>query len=387
MIAYPKVLLEAIKIEPLAASWKEKFLISTDTSEKIQTTYKNNLYTPSIFIRIALFVFTCIITSAFLGFATLISQGGGSDTAIGIRCCIYGLMVLAALEFTIREKKAYRAGIDDALLYIGLSLLMIGLCFLILKLANTENEILICLTLLPFLILASIRYSDRLLAALAFCCLFGLVFFSLQSGENNLQSLLPFAGILLSAIIYYSNKKLFTHNYLAWWDSLIILEILSLFTFYLSGNYLIVRELSVELMNLEIEKGADIPLAFIFYIFTILIPLLYLYMGIKNKDRVMLRCGLIILALAVLTFKYYYSLGHHEISLTIAGICMITISYLLMTYLKKSTSGFTSKNDDTVLNNDLESVVIAQTFSGKKDEQGFEFGGGKSGGGGAGGNF
>lgn len=387
MIAYPKVFLEAIKIQPLVVKWEEKNLINADTSQKIQTTYKNTLYTPTIFIRIALFVFTCIITSAFLGLVTLVTPGGSSDAAIGIRCCIYGIMVLAALEFTIREKKTYRAGMDDALLYISLSLFLTGLCLLITKIANTENEILICITLLPFLIAASIRYIDRLLAALAFCCLFALVFFILQSSGSFFQSLLPFAGILLSAIIYYYNKKLYTANYLVWWDSLIIVELLSLFTFYLSGNYLIVRELSVELMNLQLEEGSDIPLAFIFYTFTVLIPLLYLYMGIKNRDRIMLRSGLLLVALSVLTFKYYYSLGHHEISLTLAGICMITVSYLTMVYLKKSASGFTSKNDDAVLNTDLESALIAQTFSGKNNEQGFDFGGGKSGGGGAGGNF
>jgi uncharacterized membrane protein YgcG len=168
-------------------------------------------------------------------------------------------------------------------------------------------------------------------------------------------------------------------------------EALSLLLIYAAGNYLVVRELSIELMDLFLEEGNDIPFAYIFYALTVLIPIGYLYFGIKHKDIVLLRVSLLVLAFSVFTFKYYYGFGHPEITLTVAGIVLLVITILLLNYLKTIRYGFTRENilGEKWANVNAEAFIISQTMGGNQvttPEQ-FKGGGGGFGGGGATGSF
>jgi hypothetical protein len=71
---------------------------------------------------------------------------------------------------------------------------------------------------------------------------------------------------------------------------------------------------------------------------------IYLYVAIKHKDLVLLRVSLTVIALSVFTFKYYFSLGHPEITLTIAGIVLLLVSIALLNYLKVVRNGYTREN-------------------------------------------
>jgi uncharacterized membrane protein YgcG len=123
----------------------------------------------------------------------------------------------------------------------------------------------------------------------------------------------------------------------------------------------------------------------------VLIPVGYLYFGIKNKDLVLLRVSLLVLAFSVFTFKYYFSLGHPEITFTLAGIILLAISILLLNYLKTPKHGFTRENMLTEKwgNMNAEAFIISQTMGGNqvtvKEE--FKGGGGGFGGGGASGGY
>ena len=144
---------------------------------------------------------------------------------------------------------------------------------------------------------------------------------------------------------------------------------------------------------MNLAEGEDIPLAFIFYALTALIPIGYIFMGLKNKDKVSLWIGLLLVAVAVLTFKYYFSLGHPEVTFTIAGTIMILIAYFSIRYLKTDKHGITFKEDvdeDNFLKTNAEALVIAQSFSQQvhsPQQANNDLGGGDFGGGGSGGKY
>ena len=129
----------------------------------------------------------------------------------------------------------------------------------------------------------------------------------------------------------------------------------------------------------------------IFYTLTILIPIAYLYFGIKNKNIVLLRVSLIVIAFSAFTFKYYFSLGHPEITLTLAGIMLIGISIAVMRYLKTMRNGFTRENllSERWSSMNAEAFLISQTMGGNQvsAEQASMPGGGNFGGGGASSDF
>jgi uncharacterized membrane protein YgcG len=160
---------------------------------------------------------------------------------------------------------------------------------------------------------------------------------------------------------------------------------------YLAGNYLVVRELSVNLMDLSLTEGQDIPFSFIFYSLTVLFPVLYLYFGVKNKDMVLLRISLLIFGLSVFTFKYYYGFGHPEITLTIAGLILSCITLILFNYLKVMRNGFTREDvlSSKWANANVEAFIISQTLGGNqvKVDESFQGEGGSFGGGGSSGSF
>jgi uncharacterized membrane protein YgcG len=204
--------------------------------------------------------------------------------------------------------------------------------------------------------------------------------------------MVPFVMILLFIPLYCYSKKLGQRSHLAAWNNnLILVEGISLIVIYLSGNYLVVRELSIELMGLALEDGEDIPFAIVFYALTVIIPITFLYFGLRKKDVVLLRVSLILIAFSVFTFKYYYGFGHPEITLTVAGAVLTIASVLLLNYLKVTRHGYTRENllSEKWGDTNLQAFIVSQTMGGNQvtPEQGFEGGGGDFGGGGASGKF
>jgi uncharacterized membrane protein YgcG len=145
-------------------------------------------------------------------------------------------------------------------------------------------------------------------------------------------------------------------------------------------------------MNLSLADGEDIPYAFIFYMLTVIIPVGYLFFGIRNKDIVLLRVSLIAVAFSVFTFKYYFSLGHPEITLTLAGAILLGVSLLLLNYLKVIRYGFTRENHlpEKWQSMNVEAIIVSQTLGGNQpstDAVSETGGGGEFGGGGASSDF
>jgi uncharacterized membrane protein YgcG len=124
---------------------------------------------------------------------------------------------------------------------------------------------------------------------------------------------------------------------------------------------------------------------------TILIPITYLYFGIRNKDVVLLRVSLVAFAFSVFTFKYYYGFGHPEYSLTAAGAVLTALTLLLMNYLKTMRNGFTRENllSEKWGDMNIQAIIISQTMGGNQVavSDDFKSGGGEFGGGGASGNY
>ncbi len=178
-------------------------------------------------------------------------------------------------------------------------------------------------------------------------------------------------------------------NYL---NGLLLISITALICFYAAGNYFVVREASVSMLGLDLKEGESIPFGLLFWIFTIIIPIMYIVRGIQKKDAVLLRVGLLLVAAIIFTVRYYYHLMPAEIAMVLGGIIFIGIAWALIKYLETPKFGFTHKDQNDgffMVKLQVESLVIAQTFTGPQlpTDTGTQFGGGTGGGGGASGEF
>jgi Ca2+/Na+ antiporter len=169
--------------------------------------------------------------------------------------------------------------------------------------------------------------------------------------------------------------------------------VVALVCLYAAGNYFVVREASVAMFNLNLAEGQSIPFGWLFWIFTVAIPIACIVRGLQNKDAVLLRVGLLLVAAIVFTVRYYYHMVPAETAMVIGGMIFIVLAYALIKYLHEPKYGFTYKEQQDKFFMDklqVESLVIAQTFAGPaapSADSGTQFGGGSGSGGGAGAEF
>ncbi len=369
--------------------WLKQHFIAQEQFEKISDSCKSPFYHPNFIIRVLLFIATLFALSGVTGLYLLfVTSFNENELFISIACLIYGLGSFIFLEKVfIQNNQHYKSGVNEALLYHACGFTIGGMAGIF-----DLNEHIILFACLIIFSFSAIRYLDLVCTISATLSLAGILFYEFQTMGGIFEQVIPFIFILFFTILYFFIKRLKKSSDLKYRaNCLLIVESLSLLFIYAAGNYLVVRELSINLMKLFIEEGNDIPFVFIFYALTAIIPIGYLFFGIKNKDIVLLRVSLLVIAFSVFTFKYYYSVGHPEITFTVAGIILLAVSILLLNYLKTVRYGFTRENILTEKWGSInaEAFIISQTMGGNQvtvKEQ-FKGGGGSFGGGGATGSY
>ena len=367
-----------------AKLWLKHGLIQPDQFIAIHDSYKTPLFHPNFAIRILLFIATLIALSGMIGLVMLLFSGAG-DTAIAIISILSGVAAFIILERAFIKNDHYKSGVTEGIAYMACGLVIVGVSML----SDFDNIIVIQLICLVVFAFAAYRYLDLMLTLAFMLTLSWMIFYHCYEAGGIFKSIIPFVFMATFSAGYFLIQKFNKHDDLKLWgDNVLILEVCCLMLVYAGGNYLVVRELSVSMMDLTLEPDQDIPFAFLFYFFTVVIPVIYLWAGIRSKDKVLLRVGLVALAFSVFTFKYYYSFGHPEITLMVAGAISSLVAILLMRHLKEMKNGFTSENILTSAwaNLNVEAFIISQTMGGnqpEKEEVKEMGGGGRTGGGGA----
>lgn len=385
--AYNETWLYNLEVIKETKRWLKAKFIEKVQFNIIVEAHATSFYHPNFIIRILIFVATLLGLSGVTGlFALMILDT--NQVVISIGCLLYGIGSFVFVDrVIIKNSKHYKSGLTEALIYHACGFTIGGFAGLI-----DFSIVPVLLFSIVVLSFAAYRYLDLLTTVVAFLTLAYLIFYQLYAFGGFFQQIIPFAFILIFVPIYLLSKKGKSKDQLSIWNNnFIIIESLSLLIVYLAGNYLVVRELSVNMMDLSLAEGQDIPFAFLFYGLTVLIPVAYLYVGINNKDIVILRTSLLVLVFSVFTFKYYQGFDHPEITLTIFGILLLGITLLLFNYLKTIRNGFT--RDDLISEKwtsmNAEAFIISQTLGGNqvKVDDSFQGKGGEFGGGGSSGSF
>ena len=380
--AYNETWLRNQVIQEQAQYWHRKQLLTPEQLAQVASVFPNGHYRPNIWIRVGLFFFTSIAASFALGLTSVFTFAIFSDSfGGGFISLAYGAMFYAAALFLIREKKLYHSGVDNALVYGALGWTFGGFGLMLTN-ADTFNILLFSYIVLVLLVVVATRHADWLLTLGATLCVFWILNYQLAQFSVG-KLLLPFANMLLAAGLYALKKRYFEQDrYFYWAGCLTIVEVVALVLFYVGGNYGVVREGNALLNG---NPSGQIAFAWLFYAFTALIPLLYLGMGLRYKDRKLIVLGILGIAISVGTYKYYFGFLPPEVSITLAGALLIVVAWACIRYLSPTRHGYTHEQDRADEGFDAEAMIIAQTL-GKTlpTDQGLKFGGGDFGGGGAG---
>ena len=370
--------------------WLKQGLLSDVQSSEIEKTYPHNYYDPNVFLKIGLFIFTILAASFSIGIMSIFLVGiydANLNLALVIQSLLIGGIFFFLLENLIKNRQLYHSGVDNALIYMALGAFCTSIYFFFDKL--NPATWLFLLIFLPLFVATTIRYAESVVCTLTYFLILGIfVTIALESFWG--KTLLPFIVMTVSAGMYFTVKKLsIRKDYLYYETCLTILKTLSLITFYLGGNYLIVREGNALINNLYLSTSPQVAFAPMFYFFTTIIPIAYILFGLRYRDRLTLILGLITLGFSIFTYRFYFSILPVEIALTLGGVLLIALSGGLIHYLKTDKHGFTYQPDDEFEGLNLEAMLMSQIIQSKIPHQGdtFRFGGGDSGGGGAGGKY
>lgn len=391
MLIYNKEWIDNLRIQKTAEKLFHKKFISQTQLTEIQQQFVSGYRHTNLFVRIGMFLFTFILAISAIGLVSLFM--GGAIESIGFTLLLFAGIAWYVLEQFIKQKKYFQNGIDDMLLYISLSYFISGIGVLVLKVTDSLSlniVLFISVIVIPVLVFSIIRFADALVSLVAYCCLLLIVFILVHKTGETGKAVMPFVLMSVSFFVYrfiIRLKKDASKYY--WLNCLNTIETTSLITLYAAGNYFVVRESSVLLFDLSLQPGRDIPLAVIFYVLTIVIPIVFIVIGIRNKNRIALRTGVILSALGILTYRYYYHYINTEFVMIIAGIILIAFAWLVIRKLKTPWNGITFKDTYEVRSMaDAESILVAQTFGQPAVKTNdIDFGGGSFGGGGAGGKF
>lgn len=389
MIVYNSQSLDNLYTQEQADMAKGADCITAEEYNAIITAHPVNLYTPNPYMRVGIFILTVIILLFSFGLFCLLSMAGGEE-AFTFLCFLFGAGSYALAEYMVREKKHYKSGADAALIW-GAGIFLLS-AFGIATDADAPVWVWSCISLMLSLFFV-LRFGDVSMSIVAHLSLLGLVFSGCEKLGSIARLIIPFAIMLASAGVYFLSVKLIVvHKYRHYKKCLQMLQVCALITLYIAGNYFVVREVGNEMFHMDLHPGQDFPGGWLFWILTVMLPLIYIYAGIRKKDRILICTGLLLIAGIVYTIRYYHSVAPLEVAMTLGGIGMIGIAYALIRYLKTPRYGFTEASSDerhAMEALQIESLVIAQTMSHAatpRPDQ-FEFGGGSGGGGGASGDY
>ena len=388
MIAHNKQLLDDLALLEEANSLQNGGFISKEQKDLIKKQlpdFKNQKY---ILVRLGFFLLGSFLYGSICGAISIVGMVG-DELYFKICCYIFAGVGFAGAEF-LANQKYYGHGLDDA--FILGAILNVGFAIGI----TTDGYELIIAIFMAIAAFVMYRRYLHLPSLLVFCLASSAVLFYglFEFGEIG-KTILPFAAMISAAGFYFSTKKSIhslTESY--YYNGLLLANSFCLILFYLSCNYLVVRELSVMLLGNEILPGTDIPFAYFFYAFTLIVPIVYLVQALKTKDRIMLWISFLAIGFSIYTIRFYYSVLPIEVALTLGGLVLFAIAYFSIKKLKEKESGLTFKPDRINNSNALlnaEALIVASTFGMKPgvkpQDSPMEFGGGGYSGGGSEGSF
>jgi len=397
MIIYNKTWLRNLLIQdqinvPLATGD-----LSKEEFKNIKKAYPVGFYSPNIFVRTGLFILTCVI--ALFG-GCLLSYMFWDSGIVDSGGWIFflGLISYIALELVVKNKNHFRSGTDDALIWISGGLFSVAFTWITVKYNwyhHNYTDMLPPAPIVSFVLILSLyltlRFADSLMAL--FCFLSTLVLavvlavFNLSFGI----AIIPFLVIVLSAIVYYfSLSKSGSPKFINYLHCLLMLQAGSLLMLYLAGNYYAVEHLGNKLYGYTSIGPYKVPYPVFFWPWTILVPFIYVGFGLYKKNVILLRTGLVLIAIAAVTFKNYYHVLPIEGTLVLFGLMILGGSYWAIKYLKTPKYGFTSEElqEDTIAGGiNVESLIIASTQLDTPQGTADRFGGGDFGGGGSSSSF
>ena len=390
MKAYNPAYVRNRAIRQQADRWQREGLLHADQLTAIRQAYPVPFRNGNVFAEIGSFVFTGIaVGGAYALLVLFMADVVENNVRFGIFNGLVSLGLVLLTRNLISRSNFYRNGPDNALIILAASFLVTAL---VIVLPNETPFWLRCLLEVPILLVFTLYYGDVIVTFMALIALYASIFSGLLELSWG-RAALPFVLMGMSLGLLFLIKQTRPHtNQTYYTDAFDITEWTVLIVLAAAGNYFVVRELNGLLAEVlpgqtRPQVAPQISLAWLFWLLTVLIPGVYFYLGFTRKNRMFVILGVLGLAAATSTVRYYYPLLPLSVHLTGVGLALIGGAVLLIRSLQQPRFGFTDVPDEEsprqfFLNAELLGTISATSILNRPSDM--KFGGGDFGGGGAG---
>ena len=385
MIAFNKELIENTFLLDKSKNLKKAGFITREQLTFIKNELPILKSQDTILIRIGFFILGCLLFFSVSGVIVLFTSSMvGSHYEVLL--FFYSFIGIIGSEFLSKEK-FHNYGLDDAFIlgFQGCFCVGMGVAF--------DSPLVAFITMAIIGLVACGRYINTISILFCLVGITATICYAVIELKVVEKLYLPFILFAMSMGMYLIFTKLKKNTALYFYFNAIqSLQGFSLLLGYFSMNYLVVRQLSEKLMGFKVTNEKDIHFAFLFYLFTFLIPILYIIFSLFKKNRIMLIIGFLTFAFSIYTIQYYYSILPIELALIYGGITLFAIMYFAIQKIKNKEEGITFKPDrgtnvDVITN--VEALITATQVDSKpiENQSKMPFGGGGFSGGGSEGSF
>ncbi len=390
MEAYNKELLLNTLVAEKAEELYDGNFISIEQFQNINRTLPKLVGSRNNIIRIFFFFLGTFLYGSICGMISLIYLTTLDDSTIwNLAPFLFAAVGIASMELLITKNlKFYKNGIDDAFV------LGIVLCIAVgLGLQSEFESWVISLSVFISAGLCYFRYIN-IPALLVSCTAFvATVTFVMIQYIMYGSAVLPILLAVVSAFVYQIISKNINHiSKPLYFQGTTFTKYFAAIVFYLSLNYAVITELSVVLMPNLTPNTFSSLMSYLFIILTAVVPIAYIYKGIKEKDKPLFVIGLLAVAVSYATLRYYVQFMLVEVEMIFGGLLIFFASYLIMKKIKNNVQGVTFLPDRLATDNAAQLEILASVaqFRGNTtatESSPMEFGGGGFSGGGAGESF
>jgi len=200
--------------------------------------------------------------------------------------------------------------------------------------------------------LLALRFADTLMSIIATIALGCLVYYSCLHISASAKIVVPFVLILLFAIVYFmSNRAMKSRATLLYHNCLLCVSITALVALYASGDYYVAALINHtgDIIGDDMVQNDSaqkvLTMGWFFWLWTFLIPVIYIGVGIRKRKITLIRVGIPLVALSIITFRYYYHILSPEMAMMLGGMFVFITSYLLISRLRTPRGGFTFSSE------------------------------------------
>lgn len=316
-----------------ARAWATAGFLGAGSLRVIEDRYPDDRARLPIGFRILAFLLTALAVLGVFGFVLLIDDGGGSR-AMAVLCTVFAALCALATELQRGPMRRADAGAELATALLTLPFAAIAVALWGIDGETTSPALTLGLLSLLAAALAA-RWGTGILGLLTALIVFAWL---AQFAAGRLLWVLVAAASLGPLLIASRNPALSPSHRRGCWLAAGLCAI----ALYLALNPVSWDEAWIEDLR---EGGSATPSPFaatprlLFALATVALPLIYIGVGFRRREHLLLMAGLVCLAGTIATVRHYYAVMPLEYALVVAGIAMLATALAGRRWLRAGAAG------------------------------------------------